>query len=297
MSKVLRIGSRGSKLALWQANFVQSELKKAGYDSTIEIIKTKGDKIQNLSFDKIEGKGFFTKEIEDALLNKTVDIAVHSHKDLETTQPEGLKIAAVSKRAALEDVLLIHPNAAAPDALFKLKQDAVVGTSSARRKAQILSFRNDLQIKDLRGNVPTRIDKLRGGAYDAIILAAAGIERLQLDVSDLVVHHFDPKKFIPAPAQGVLGIQVRSDDSTTTQIVEKTLHHSDVSTCITAERSVLKGLNGGCQLPLGTYCYPSEQHFTMHIAYAPNAQEKMKFFTLTNDSPKKLVEEALAILQ
>lgn len=169
MSKTIVIGSRGSDLALWQANYVQAELSKVGVKSEIKIITTKGDKIQHLSFDKIEGKGFFTKELEEALLAKDIDLAVHSHKDLETEQPEGLTIAAVSYREDPADILLIKKEAVDTTQRFNLKQNAIVGTSSARRKAQMLFHRNDISLEDLRGNVPTRVAKLQAGNYDAIL--------------------------------------------------------------------------------------------------------------------------------
>lgn len=195
MINPITIGSRGSDLALWQANHVQSQLKELGVQSIIKIIKTRGDKIQHLSFDKLEGKGFFTKEIEDALLNKEIDLAVHSHKDLETNPPEGLIIAAVSEREDPSELLLIRKESFDSSKFWGLKENAVVGTSSSRRKSQILLFREDLQIKDLRGNVPTRIQKLRNGNYDAILLAKAGVSRLNLDVSDLQVECL-PKKMV-----------------------------------------------------------------------------------------------------
>lgn len=293
---VIRIGSRGSDLALWQAYFVKGELEKAGYQTSLEIIKTQGDKIQNLSFDKMEGKGFFTKEIEEALLKDRIDVAVHSHKDLETTNPEGLKIAAVSERASLHDLLIMNKESRDNNEKFELKSGAIVGTSSARRKSMLKSFRSDVQIKDLRGNVPTRIEKLRSGAYDAIILAAAGVERLKLDLSDLHVYHFDPKEFVPAPAQGVLGIQVNEKNTSINQIIQNVLHHPDVQHCIELERTLLKNLNGGCQMPLGAYCYMSESEYVMHVGYAPTIDVPMKFFDLSNVDREKLIQEATATI-
>ncbi|MEZ5023476.1 MAG: hydroxymethylbilane synthase [Chitinophagales bacterium] len=174
MDNKVIIGTRGSKLALWQAYFTKDKLEAAGYEVTINIIKTRGDQIQHLSFDKLEGKGFFTKEIEEALLNKEVDLAVHSCKDLPTESPEGLTLTAYSARAAAHDVLLIRKEGHDGKLELELKANAVVGTSSARRKAQIMSFRPDIELKDIRGNVPTRINKLREGQFDAILLAAAG---------------------------------------------------------------------------------------------------------------------------
>jgi len=249
---LIRIGTRGSDLALWQANFVKSKLQKLGCEVEIHIIKTQGDKIQHLSFDKLEGKGFFTKEIEDALLDKSIDLAVHSHKDLETNQPDGLEIVAVSDRENPSDMLLIKKNAYDPTKQLALKENATVGTSSARRKAMLSAFRSDLKIKDLRGNVPTRIDKLREEDYDAIVLANAGVSRLNIDLSEFQVEILKPQDFVPAPAQGVLGLQTRSEDEETKKYVSK-INNPDVKSIVNIERSVLNKLDGGCQLPLGVY--------------------------------------------
>ena len=246
------IGSRGSDLALWQANYVQDQLKAIGLSSTIKIIKTKGDQIQHLSFDKIEGKGFFTKEIENELLRKEIDLAVHSLKDLETNQPQGLCIAAVPPREDPADCLLIHSKG------FDLKQDlnlkvsAIVGTSSARRKNQLLFFREDIQLKDLRGNVPTRVDKLRKGEYDAIVLAKAGLNRLDIDLKEFHVINLSPHVFIPAPAQGALGLQVRDEDHFLKEQLKK-LNDTNTSDSVHFERAILNQLGGGCHSPFGAY--------------------------------------------
>ena len=183
------IGTRGSALALWQANYTKDVLEKKGHAVEIKIIETKGDVSQqwNTSFDKLEGKGFFTKELEEALLNKTIDVAVHSHKDLPTENPDGLIIAGVSSRENPADWLIMREECEDDTQKFSLKKGAKVGTSSARRKSQFLAFRPDIEIADLRGNVPTRIQKLKDGQYDAILLAAAGLERLELDLSDFHV--------------------------------------------------------------------------------------------------------------
>ena len=249
---LIKIGTRGSDLALWQANFVKNKLQKLGCEVEIHIIKTQGDKIQHLSFDKLEGKGFFTKEIEDALLDKSIDLAVHSHKDLETNQPDGLEIVAVSDRENPSDMLLIKNNAYDPTKQLALKENATVGTSSARRKAILSAFRSDLKIKDLRGNVPTRIDKLREEDYDAIVIANAGVSRLKIDLSEFQVEILKPQDFVPAPAQGVLGLQTRSEDEETKKYVSK-INNPDVKSIVNIERSVLNKLDGGCQLPLGVY--------------------------------------------
>ena len=250
--KTVRIATRGSELALWQARYVQGLLKEIGLDSELIIIKTQGDQIQHLSFDKMEGKGFFTKEIEEALLNNTADLAVHSHKDLPTAQPPGLVIAAVSDREDPSELLLIRKLAYDERAKFHVKKGAVVGTSSARRKAQLLSFRPDVALTDLRGNVPTRINKLREGNYDAILLAAAGVERLEIDLSEFMVERLDPREFIPAPAQGVLALQVREQDEDLRKLVSK-LNNEAVSRVIGLERKVLQLFQGGRQMPVGVY--------------------------------------------
>lgn len=258
---MLRIGTRGSKLALWQAEFTQSELARIGVESELVIIKTKGDVVQHLSFDKLEGKGFFTKEIEDALLRGEVDLAVHSMKDLPTSQPEGLAITAVSYRDNPADWLIVRREVLAPGKLFKLKEGAVVGTSAARRKAQLLDFRPDVQLKDIRGNVPTRLEKLRSGDFDAIFLAAAGVSRLGLDTSDVEVVELNPREFVPAPAQAVLAWQTNRDD-TDTRLLLKNIHHPEVSACTNVERRVLQLMDGGCQLPLGVHCeHDASGHF------------------------------------
>ncbi|MBK7871777.1 MAG: hydroxymethylbilane synthase [Saprospiraceae bacterium] len=253
MDKIIKIGTRGSKLALWQAEFTQQQLTNIGVASELVIIKTKGDQIQHLSFDKIEGKGFFTKEIEDALLRGDVDMAVHSMKDLPTTQPEGLVVTAVSYRDNPADWLIVRPEAKQEEQLFQLKQGAIVGTSSARRKAQLLDFRKDVQIKDIRGNVPTRLEKLQNGDFDAILLAAAGLSRLHLDLSHFYVVQFNPREFIPAPAQGVLAWQTAKEDTEIRRIL-KQIHHPEISAATNVERKVLKLMEGGCHMPLGVYC-------------------------------------------
>lgn len=268
MRKII-IGSRGSDLALWQAHHVKSQLENIGCEVEIKIIKTQGDIIQHLSFDKMEGKGFFTKEIEAALLEKSIDLAVHSHKDLETNPPEGLVIAAVSEREDPADLLLIRKEAVDANETFLLKQGAITGTSSARRKSQMMRFRPDIAIKDLRGNVPTRIQKLRDGNYDAILLAKAGVSRLNIDLSEFAVVDLNPREFIPAPAQGVLGLQIRETDTDLAEILRQ-LDTPEVRRRIAVERGVLNKLDGGCQLPLGVYC-PDDHH--VFVSFSTNWEE------------------------
>lgn len=290
MRKVI-IGSRGSDLALWQANHVKDQLAEAGHESTIKIISTQGDRIQHLSFDKMEGKGFFTKEIEAALLDQSIDLAVHSHKDLETTSPEGLVIAAVSKRENPAELLLIRHDAVNNDLPLGIKENPVIGTSSARRKSQLITFRDDLTIKDLRGNVPTRINKLREGQYDAIVLALAGVKRLELDLSDLNTSTLDPTVFVPAPSQGVLGLQIREEDKALAAVLAK-INDEKVQHQIGVERAVLKQLHGGCQMPLGVYCTPEND---VHVAFANTWEDGAVFkeYKAGNDLSvaKTIVEE------
>lgn len=290
----IRIGSRGSDLALWQAHFVKNQLENLGHEVEIKIIITKGDRIQNLSFDKIEGKGFFTKEIEEALLNNEVDLAVHSHKDLETTNPEGLMIGAVSYRENPADILLIHAAAFDPTKPYSIKENAVIGTSAARRKSQLKRILPNATIQDLRGNVPTRVQKLRDGNYDAIILAAAGIERLKLDLTGLHTHLFDVNDFIPAPAQGVLGLQIRENDRDIFEALQK-INHPNVAESISVERTVMRLLDGGCQLPLGAFCTKENNLFKVMISYSKTSAEAGKVFTFesetTNGFAEKIVQE------
>lgn len=296
MESIIKIGTRGSKLALWQANYLQTTLAQHGLKSSIHIIKTKGDRIQHLSFDKIEGKGFFTKEIEDALLDSSIDLAVHSMKDLPTTSPEGLSITAVSYREDPADWLLIRKECAVSRQLMQLPQGAIVGTSSSRRQAQLLHFRSDLELRDIRGNVPTRIAKLRQGDFDAIVLAGAGLTRLALDVEDLVVVKFNPHEFIPAPAQGVLAYQVRTEDK---ELRRKLLplHHKKVADCTNIERQVLKIMDGGCQMPLGVYCEQDTiGNYHIWAAWSSGKKEALRTVNLSSSTRFELAEKTVAAL-
>ena len=244
-----RIGTRGSDLALWQAHHVHGLIKAQGGTADIIILSTQGDREQVQSFEKLEGKGFFTKEIEEALLEDRIDIAVHSHKDLETRQPEGLAVVAVPSRAASGDVLLVREDRVTSAAWLPLPEGATVGTSSVRRRDQLLLLRPDLNIKALRGNVPTRVEKLRSKDYDAIVLAQAGLDRLDLPLHGLVRHNLNPREFVPAPAQGALALQMRSDDTRHPFMAELTDRNAREG--VDAERTVLSALDGGCQLPFG----------------------------------------------
>ena len=282
----IRIGSRGSDLALWQANHVKRQLENLGCTVDITIITTQGDAIQHLSFDKLEGKGFFTKEIEQALLDNTIDLAVHSHKDLETNQPEGLEIACVSEREDPADLLLIAKGSVDTEKVWNLKENAIVGTSSARRKSQVLRFRDDVQIRDLRGNVPTRIQKLRDKQYDAILLAKAGVDRLEIDLSEFDVFVMDPTEFVPAPAQGVLALQIRASDTALFETLQH-MNHPEVQKRIAVERKVLNLMQGGCQLPLGVYC---DENDIVYVSYSSNWENGSNWYEYSTDNLEDLAE-------
>jgi hydroxymethylbilane synthase len=292
MFRKIILGSRGSELALWQANFTKKKLEDLGYSAEILIIKTKGDQIQHLSFDKIEGKGFFTKELEDALLEGAIDLAVHSHKDLPTTFPTGLTIAAVSYREDCSESILINNNAIDENESFYLKKGAVVGTSSARRKSQLLNLRPDLIIKDLRGNVPTRINKLRENLYDAIVLASAGLNRLNIDLGDIYRYIVPPTTFIPAPAQGVLAFQIREADQEMNEIIQK-INDAAVAKSIAIERKVLNKMDGGCLLPLGVYCEFNDDKFKVWASLFQAEENNFKRVYLENNSAEVAVENIL----
>lgn len=248
MTSNLIIGTRGSQLALWQANWVKSEIEKnfPGTSVSLEIIKTKGDKILDVPLAKVGGKGLFVKEIEDALLEKRVDLAVHSMKDMPAEIPEGLCIAAIPERENPLDVL-ISRNGLKID---ELPEGSKIGTSSLRRMSQIAAIRPDLQILSLRGNLDTRIKKLEAGEFDAIILAAAGVRRLGL--SEKISQYIDPQIMLPASGQGALCIETRENDPKTAEIV-RSLNHETTASAVIAERAFLHRLEGGCQVPIAAH--------------------------------------------
>ncbi len=245
--KALRIGTRGSALALWQARSIARTLRETtGFEPEIVIIKTSGDKFQQKSFSQIGTKGVFIKELEDALLDVRIDLAVHSMKDVPTEMPEGLTIAAIGKREDVRDALLSSSGAT----LASLPQGARVGTSSLRRQSQLLHTRRDLRVLELRGNVDTRIEKLKRGDYDAIVLAKAGLDRLGLSGNISQVLPYDVS--LPAAGQGAIGIEARAGDAGTLRVL-MTLEDVESRSAVTAERSALAGLGGGCQVPIGAW--------------------------------------------
>ncbi len=250
---LIRIGTRKSKLALWQSEWVKSQIEKKFPHVRVELVKitTKGDKILDVPLAKIGDKGLFTKEIEEAILRGEVDIAVHSLKDVPTKLPEGLKLMAFSDREDPRDALLSNGRYT----LSTLPKGAVVGTSSLRRRAQLKILRPDLKIEDLRGNVDTRIRKLKEGQYDAIILAAAGVKRLGW--SEEIDEILSPNVMIPSVSQGILGIEGREGDEEIERIVRESINSPDSEVAATVERAFLRTVEGGCQVPLGCYAVVS----------------------------------------
>lgn len=249
MKNKIIIGSRGSELALWQANHVKNLIEKSHryVQVDIKIIKTKGDKILDVALSKIGDKSLFTKELEIQLLERKVDLAVHSLKDLQTRIPDGLKLAAVSKRHGVEDVLIAKKKSTT---IHTLKENAVVATGSLRRKCQLLHLRPDLTVVDLRGNVPSRIEKFLKSDWDAIILARAGVERLNLNKH--ISSYISKNDILPAVGQGALGIEIHRENKFVDEIVQS-IHHEDTYLAVIAERSLLRRLEGGCQVPIGAF--------------------------------------------
>lgn len=292
MTRPLVIGSRGSDLALWQAHHVEALLRDAGATSEIRIIRTQGDRIQHLSFDKMEGKGFFTKELEDALLAGEIDLAVHSQKDLPTESPPGLAIAAIpSGRASARELFLVRPEAHAPGRWpLPVRDGARVGTSAARRKAQLRHLRPDVEVVPLRGNVPTRVRKLREDDLDAILLAVAGVSRLELSLDGLVTVPLPIDAFVPAPAQGALAIQTRDDDRAVRDVVAR-LHDGSLAAVIDAERSLLGRFGGGCSLPLGVHLRADGEGHRLDAFYGPDHGPSRRVI-LTGSDPVALANEA-----
>jgi hydroxymethylbilane synthase len=244
----LVIGSRGSQLALWQSNWVKSKLEAAhpGIDVELQIITTTGDRVLNVSLPKLgeQGKGLFTKELEDAILQRRVDIAVHSLKDLPTDLPEGLKLGAVCEREDVRDALVARHGI---NSFEELPVAARIGTSSLRRQSQIRSVRPDLIIEPIRGNVDTRLRKLESGEYDALILAAAGLRRLGRDNS--ITQYLGPDLVLPAVGQGAVAVETREDDPYVNKLVNSIQDNVTRIAC-DAERSFLKALGGGCLVPI-----------------------------------------------
>jgi hydroxymethylbilane synthase len=268
--KALRIGTRGSALALWQARSIARALREStGADPEIVVIKTSGDKFQQTSFSQIGTKGVFIKELEDALLEERIDLAVHSMKDVPTEMPADLVIAAIGKREDVRDALLSSSGAT----LASLPQGARVGTSSLRRQSQLLHARRDLRMLELRGNVDTRIEKLKRRDYDAIVLAKAGLDRLGLsaNISEVLPQEVS----LPAAGQGAIGIEARAGDAATLRVLAA-LEDGETRSAVTAERSALAGLGGGCQLPIGAWGRVESRKLMLDVAVlSPDGTQRM----------------------
>lgn len=281
----LRLGTRGSQLALWQSNWVKQQLESRGAEVSLVILKTTGDVTQG-SLTQFGGQGVFTKRLQDALLQQEVDLAVHSLKDLPTAGPSELTIAAVPPREATNDVL-VSPRYGT---LAQLPPGATVGTGSVRRKSQLLHMRSDLQIRDIRGNLDTRLQKVEDGEYDAIVLARAGLVRLGWE--DRITQVFAPNQMLPAVGQAALGIEIRADDESTRSAVEA-LSDAESLAQVTAERAMLHELQGGCLAPIGARS--SVAHGQIQLAGAvlsPDGQQKIEARGVGDlNSPAKLGQQ------
>lgn len=285
----LRIGSRGSQLALWQANHVAGLLRSQGHTVEIQVIKTTGDKITDVALSKVGTKGMFTKEIEEALAAEQVDLAVHSLKDVPTELQSEFELAAVMKREDPRDAFVsvnFHH-------LDELPRGARVGTSSLRRQCQLKALRPDLQVISLRGNVDTRLRKLEAGEYDAIILASAGVHRLGLDVH--VRYRIPADQMCPAAGQGALGVETRSNDARMRDIL-KFMDDADARATTACERALLLGLGGGCQVPIGALAEKQNGRLVMTaIVGRPDGSELLREKAVGSD-PEKLGSETAQTL-
>jgi hydroxymethylbilane synthase len=280
---LIRIGSRGSQLALWQANHIADTLRQLGHEVSIEIIRTTGDRMQNMAFASVGAKGMFTREIEEALLAGTIDLAVHSLKDLPTELGEPFVLAAIPPRADARDVLVSERY----DGFDALPAGAVVGTSSLRRQAQLRSRRADLEYVEFRGNVDTRLAKLRQGKADAVILAAAGLDRLQQDAA--IRERFAPEVLCPSPGQGALAIECRAGDGKTQGVLQP-LEDRETREAVTAERRCLAALGGGCLVPIGAYCHRIDDELSLRAVVASADGRQIVSGELRHRDPMRLGE-------
>jgi len=285
----LRIGSRGSQLALWQSNHISALLRARGHEVEIEIIHTTGDKITDVALAKVGTKGMFTKEIEEALAVGNVDLAVHSLKDLPTELPKGFEIAAITERQDPRDAFCSRSFSNVED----LPKGARVGTSSLRRQAQLKASRHDLDIHPLRGNVDTRLRKLEQGDYDAIILASAGLKRL--GKTELVKHIIPAEIMCPAAGQGALGIEIREGDAKTRELLAF-LNDTNAHAATTCERALLNSLGGGCQVPIGAFAEMRNGKLHLESIVADPDGTKLLRDSRDGTNPEKLGNEAGASL-
>jgi hydroxymethylbilane synthase len=290
MRKKICIGTRGSKLALWQANFIKSEIERLFPDINVDlkIIKTKGDKITDRPLAMVGGKGLFVKEIEADLLNKDIDLAVHSMKDMPGELPEGLIVGAIPERANPFDILIAKDNCL----LNNYKKDAVIGTSSLRRASQIKHIRPDVQIKSIRGNLDTRINKLKSGEYDAIVLAAAGL--IRLGQADAITEYLDEAVMLPAVGQGALCIETRLNDNNIAPIMEKLDHH-DTRVCVTGERAFLKQIEGSCHIPVA--CFAKIENSRIENNTIKNSKIILAALVASEDGTKLIKKQIISSME
>jgi len=272
LGQKITIGTRGSLLALWQTNWVKKQLEKLhpGIEIEISVISTKGDRVLDVSLPKLgeQGKGLFTKELEDALFEHRADLAVHSLKDLPTELPSGLKIGAICEREDVRDALVARGEI---KSFGELPKRALIGTSSLRRQAQLLAARPDLVIEPIRGNVDTRLRKLDEGIYDAIVLAAAGLHRL--GHANRITECLSEELMVPAVGQGALAIETRADDPVIDEII-RVLDHDATRLACTAERAFLKGLGGGCLVPIAAHATIQDDLMTLNgLVASPDGSE------------------------
>ncbi|MEK6321847.1 MAG: hydroxymethylbilane synthase [Acidobacteriota bacterium] len=298
MNQKITIGTRGSLLALWQTNWVKAQIEKRhpGIEVEIRVISTKGDRVLDVSLPKLgeQGKGLFTKELEDAIFDHRVDLAVHSLKDLPTELPAGLHIGAICEREDARDALVAR---GAIKSVGELPQRAVIGTSSLRRQAQLLAVRPDLVIEPIRGNVDTRLRKLDEGAFDAIVLAAAGLHRL--GHADRITEYLSEELMLPAVGQGALAIETRADDSRIDEIIHALDHQATRLAC-RSERAFLKGLGGGCLVPIAAHATIDDDVMTLSgLVASPDGSELVRDqrSSLSRDADllgRQLADELLA---
>ncbi len=286
---MIRIGSRGSQLALWQAHHIADALRASGQRVAIEIIRTTGDRLQQVTFAEVGTKGMFTKEIEEALVEGRIDLAVHSLKDLPTELASEFALAAIPERADPRDAFVSVEFAS----FFDLPSGAKVGSSSPRRQTQLRRLRHDLEYIEFRGNVDTRLRKLEEGQAQAIILAASGLDRLER--TEWIRHRFDPEHLCPAAGQGALAIECRAGDAATHAAVAF-LDHADSRFAVTAERSALHALGGGCQVPIGMYCGREGGHFFLRGVVASLDGNSHVMARLPGADPDRLGRELAAEL-
>jgi hydroxymethylbilane synthase len=288
VNDLIRIATRGSQLALWQANWLRAQLEAQGLPCELVLIETQGDREQT-AFAKMQGQGFFTKAVQAAVLEDRADIAVHSLKDLPSAITPGLMIAAIPEREDARDVLIANPEFLAESvessSKFGLKPGTIVGTSAVRRRAQVQAIDPNLELRELRGNVPTRIEKLRRGEYGAIILAAAGLNRLELDLSDLHTRRLEPHEFVPAPGQGALALECRTDDANAIDALVG-LNSDQASMTVTTERGLMARLEGGCQLALGAHASREPNGWCLQVWYE-------RFFEVQASSIDAVIEKAM----